>query len=107
MVQMVATWNYQKAIQDLYAVREPLMAEQYETTFAIQNAAAKMINNGDKEGAIDLLTSYSTAQANMWLNTWKDLQNDLITKYMHTNTNMKVSTPTAWWTENVKNKGLK
>ena len=81
--------------------------QQYLALSLIQNAAAKMINNGDKEGAIDLLTSYSTAQANMWLNTWKDLQNDLITKYMHTNTNMKVSTPTAWWTENVKNKGLK
>lgn len=107
MVQQVATWNYQSAIQDIYAVREPLMAEQYAVTAAMQDAAAKMIKNGDKEGAIDLLTAYSTNQANMWLNTWKELEEDLITKYMHTNTNMKVSKPTAWWTENVVNKGLK
>ena len=58
------------------------MLDQYDITFAIQNQAAKMIKNGQKEAALELLTTYSNQQANMWFETYDDLAKTLISNYM-------------------------
>ena len=107
LVQQATTANYQSAIKDLHSFRDPKMATQYTVTSAIQNEAAKMVKEGDKEGAVALLTQYSCQQANWWQNAWKDLGDQLISKYMHGNTNMKTSKPTEWWQKNVVEAGLK
>ncbi len=101
LVQQTATINYQDAIQRIHEVRDPKMTTQYDVTFAIQNQAAKMIKNGNKEGAVDLITSYASQQAVDWQNTWIDLSNELISTYMHTNKDMRGATVTDWWQQNV------
>ncbi len=106
LVQQAATANYQSAISRLHEFRDPIMEKQYAVTFAVQNQAAKMIKNGQKEEAIDLLTTYSSQQAVKWHEDWKDLGDELISTYMHGNKNMRTAAPTQWWQENVVNKGL-
>ena len=82
LVQQLARINYTAAIEDVKAARDDKMTDQFDVTFAIQNKAAKMIKNGDKEGAIELLTDYSTQQANMWFDTYSDLAKTLLSNYM-------------------------
>ena len=92
--------NYADAIQVINAVREPLMDEQYEITFALQNTAAKLIAEGQKEAAIQLLTDYSYQQAEMWNELYADLTTQLLARYATGRTLFKTSaTPngTAWW----------
>ena len=72
----------ESTIEDVKAARDEKMTDQFDVTFAIQNQAAKMIKNGDKEGAIELLTDYSTQQANMWFDTYSDLAKTLLSNYM-------------------------
>lgn len=107
LVQQAATANYQDAIKRIHEVRDAEMSKQYAVTFAVQNQAAKMIKNGQKDEAIELLTTYSSQQANKWFSNWKDLGAELISTYMHGNKNMKTAAPTQWWQENVVNAGLK
>ncbi len=83
------------------------METQYSVTSAIQEQAAKLIENGDKEEAISLLTSYSNQQAKWWHEAWKGLGDELISKYMHGNIDMRTSQPTEWWQKNVVEAGLK
>ena len=45
-LQVASMINYADAIQVINSVREPLMDEQYEITFALQNTAAKLIAEG-------------------------------------------------------------
>ena len=99
-LQQVATINYADAIQQIKAVRDPLMNDQYEMTFAVQNQAAKMIKNGMREEAIDLLTTYSDQQANMWFDLYKDLQVQLLARYATNRVLFRnAATPDAdWWT---------
>ena len=82
LVQEAATINYADAIKVIKSIRDPLMADQYDTTFAVQNQAAKMIKNGQKDAAVALLTTFANAQAKMWAGEWKELTGELITKYM-------------------------
>ena len=97
LVQQTATINYQDAIQTIHEARDQRMADQYVATKAIQQAAAEMVENGESELAVDLLTAYSTAQANTWHDLWKDLSDELISTYMHGNKNMSTPDTPAWW----------
>lgn len=106
-VQTKTQLNFMNAIKDVRAVRDPLIAEQYDTTFAIQNAAAKMIAEGDKEGAVELLTSYSANQAKMWHELYKDLAVDLESKYWNERVGMRTGGVTEWWQKNVIDAGIK
>ncbi len=110
-VQIMASQNYMNAIEDIRALRDPLMAAQYETTFIMQNIAAKMIREGNTEGAVALLTAYANQTATSWFNTWKDLSRVLEAKYLFGNINQdgsnnRVPQASAWWKENVTGKGL-
>lgn len=99
LVQTAATLNYADAIQVIKSVRDPLMAEQYEITSAIQNQAAKLIKEGKRDLAIDLLTNYANGQAEMWFDLYGELSEQLVARYVVGRVNM--STPTIlhedWW----------
>ncbi len=82
LVQQLSRINYRSAIEDIKAARDDKMAVQYDMTFALQNQVAKMIKNGQKGDAVDLLTNFANQQANMWQKTYKDLTGTLITRYM-------------------------
>lgn len=99
LVQEAATINYADAIQVIRGIRDPLMEEQYIVTAAIQNQAAKMINDGDKEGAIELLTTYSDNQANMWFDIYGELSTQLLARYAVGRVGMVKATSAddAWW----------
>ena len=97
LVQQTATINYQDAIQTIHAERDGKMAAQYVSTKAIQQAAARLVEEGKEDLAIDLLTTYSCAQAESWHEEWKDLADQLISTYMHGNRNMKSPSVPEWW----------
>ena len=73
------------------------MAAQYVSTKAIQQAAARLVEEGKEDLAIDLLTTYSCAQAESWHEEWKDLADQLISTYMHGNRNMRSPSVPEWW----------
>ena len=101
LVQTAATLNYADAIEVIKSVRDPLMDAQYEATFAIQNQAAKMIKNGQRDEAIKLLTTYANYQAEMWFDLYGDLSTELLARYVVGRVNMK-SSPALhadWWKE--------
>ena len=97
LVQQLSRINYKMAREDIHAKRDELMARQYNITFAIQNQAEKMINNGQKEAAVNLLTNFANSQARMWKGEWDELTGELITKYMLGAVNM--NTRTAQYTD--------
>lgn len=82
LVQSATAVNYADSLNVIKSVRDPLMEKQYDMTFAIQNTAAKMIKNGNKKGAIALLTSYANSQANMWFDTYADLTDTLLYRHV-------------------------
>ena len=72
-------------------------------TFAVQNQATKMIKNGQRDAAIDLLTSYADQQANMWFDLYKDLQVQLLARYATNRVLFKnAATPDKEWWDSVK-----
>jgi hypothetical protein len=63
--------------------------------------AAKLINNGQKDAAVELLTNYANSQARMWKGEWDELTGELIAKYMLGAVNMNTRTAqyTDFWKE--------
>lgn len=98
-VQTAAMLNCDDALQVISAVREPLMTEQFETTFAIQNVAANMVNNGNRDAAIALLTTYQNGQFNMWFDLYADLAHELLARYANGRINFQAvkATNPEWW----------
>lgn len=96
-VQQLSTINFRDAIQRIREVRDPKMDEQYKFTAIVQDMAAKMIRKGDREGALDLLTWYSSQQAAMWRECYIDLGDELLSTYMHGNKNMGSADATDAW----------
>jgi dipeptidase len=98
-VQQIARINYQSAVQDIHAFRQPRMDAQYKIVDEIQNTAANLINQGKRAEAIDLLTSYAYTNAEMWHTDWLALGDQLLGTYMWGNKKMKTQTPNKWWSE--------
>lgn len=99
LVQTASMINYADAIQVIKSIRDPLMATQYQVTAAVQNQAAKMVKNGNTEGAIDLLTTYANGQAQMWFDIYGDLSTQLVARYAVGRVAMKSATipDKTWW----------
>lgn len=91
LVQTAATLNYADAIQVIKSVRDPLMADQYVITAEVQNQAAKMIKNGERDAAIELLTNYANGQAEMWFDLYGDLSEQLLARYVVGRVNMQAA----------------
>ena len=98
LVQQLTRINYQAAIEDVKAVRDPKMASQYIMTQNVQEIAASLINLGMKDQAIDMLTNYSLQQSKMWFDTYSKLADELIGTYIN-GKNFKGSSSnyTEWW----------
>ncbi len=102
-VQQTATQNYERAIQEIYAARDPRMAEQYETVASMQNAAAALVEAGDSKGAIELLTNYAYNTAVDWHNYWLEFGDELYGTYMFNRVDMKSAPWPDWWKEIMNN----
>lgn len=98
-VQQVARINYQSAIKDIEAFRDPIMAEQYEVVDELQTVAARLVRQGKTDEAKNLLTSYASATAQKWHDDWLTLGDQLLGRYMWGNKNMR----TQSYNDNYKN----
>lgn len=98
-VQQVARINYQSAIKEIHAFRQPRMDAQYKLVEELQNAAANLVKSGNKDAAVRLLTSYACANAETWHREWLALGDDLLGTYMWGNKDMKIQMPSSWWSD--------
>ncbi len=98
VVQQLTTINYQSAIQDVKAVRDPKQDSLYVQTAAAQEIAASIIEVGREDLAVNYLTTFMNNAANDWFNTYSALGDKLTQKYMLGNVNMKVPSRPDWWT---------
>ena len=98
-VQQTARINYESAIEDVRAVRDPKLESVYEQTAVIQEVAGEMIENGQRDEAVAMLTAFANSTANDWHKTYIDLDAYLRSKYMFGCTDMKVQTDPQWWTD--------
>jgi len=96
-VQQTATTNYDSAIQEIYAARDPKMADQYVTVAATQSAAAELSKAGNSEAAVKLLTDYAYNNAIDWHNYWLAFGDELYGTYMHNRIDMKQAKYPDWW----------
>lgn len=102
-VQTTATTNYDSAIEEIYAARDPKMAEQYETVANMQDAAAALIEAGNRDAAVELLTNYAYNNAIEWHNYWLDFGDELYGTYMFNRIDMQKSPYPQWWSDILNN----
>ncbi len=96
-VQQVARINYQNAIKDIAAFRDPIMEKQYETVNDIQEAAAALVEQGNSEAARALITAYAYSTAEKWHEDWLELGDQLLGRYMWGHMNMRAQPYSDWW----------
>lgn len=100
LVQQLSRINYQAAIEDIRAVRDPKMESQYAQTAAVQEIAASLIELGQKDAAISMLTNFANQQSKMWFNTYEDLADQLIGTYINgKNSKGPSDNYTQWWND--------
>ena len=96
-VQQTASQNYQSAIQEIYAARDPKMAEQYKTVADIQAAATALIEAGNTDAAVEMITNYAYNNAIDWHNYWLEFGDELYGTYMFNRIDMKGAEYPQWW----------
>ena len=96
-LQQTARINFNDAIKEVRAVRDPKMAQYYKETAIMQEAAAEMIEAGMTTQAVNLLTTYQNNVANDWHETYKALTDKLTCKYMNDLVSFKVPSNSQWW----------
>ena len=102
-VQTTATTNYDSAIEEIYAARDPKMAEQYETVVAMQEAAAALVAAGKNDAAVELLTNYAYNNAIDWHNYWLEFGDELYGTYMFNRIDMNKAPYPQWWSDILNN----
>lgn len=98
-VQQTASQNYDSAIEDIHAARDPKLAEQYQTTADVQAAAAALAEAGNSEAAIELITSYACNNAQDWYDSWLEMGDELYAKYMFDRVDMNEAKYPQWWSD--------
>ena len=106
-VQQVATINYNYAIEAIKAVRDGRMDAQYEYVALLQEQAAAMIESGNTEAAVKLLTDYACANAEEWYDLWLDLGDQLMSDLMWGYVDYSRPEISAWYNNMIENGGLK
>lgn len=99
-VQQTATQNYESAIKEIHAARDDRMAAQYETVEQIQAAAAALIDAGNRDAAVELLTEYAYNNAVEWHDYWQEFGDELYGTYLFNRVDMKKTPYPEWW-ENI------
>ncbi|MBQ7645175.1 MAG: C69 family dipeptidase [Spirochaetales bacterium] len=96
-VQQMSQINYQSAIKDIEAVRNPIQDQLYISTAAAQEVAASLVEAGRADLAKSYITSFMANAANVWFDTYEDLGNKLVGKYMNGTVNFSVpARPQEW-----------
>jgi dipeptidase len=98
-VQQTARINYQSAVKEIHAFRNPRMAEMYTIADGIQNTAASLIAKGKKSEAISLLSSFGYTTAVKWHDDWLKFGDELYGTYMWGYKDMKGQAPKGWWAD--------
>ena len=98
-VQQTARINYETAIEIVKAARDPRLADIYEQTAMIQEVAGKMIEEGNKDAAVAMLTAFANSTATEWHELYKSLDSELRSELMFGCVDMKVQTDPQWWTD--------
>ncbi|MEG2951055.1 MAG: C69 family dipeptidase [Clostridia bacterium] len=96
-VQQTATQNYRSAIKEIHEARDGRMATQYLVAEQMQNAAAALIEAGQKDAAVELLTSYAYNNAQEWHDYWLEFGDELYGTYMFNRVDMKQAPYPDWW----------
>jgi len=102
-VQQTATQNYDSAIEEIYAARDPKMAEQYKTVADIQAAATALVEAGNSDAAIELITNYAYDNAIDWHNYWLEFGDELYGTYMFNRIDMNEAEYPQWWADILAN----
>lgn len=96
-MQQTASQNYQHAIETIHAARDPRMAAQYEEVEKMQSAVAALVEAGQSDTAVELLTDYAYKNAEDWYAYWLDLGDQLYSTYMFDRVNMNDADYPDWW----------
>ncbi|MBO4409211.1 MAG: C69 family dipeptidase, partial [Spirochaetales bacterium] len=96
-VQQMSQINYQSAIKDIKAVRDPIQDKLYVQTATAQEVAASLIEAGRTDLARSYLTGFMANAANEWFDTYEALGNKLVGKYMNGTVNFSVPSRPQWW----------
>jgi len=98
-VQRLQTLSWKNVLSDIVEFRDPIMTAQYVETEEIQNQAA-LIYKENPDEAINLISNYAYSRANQWFNSWKELGNELFSKYWYIYGTNASNLP-EWWLEGI------
>ncbi len=81
LVSNLTYLRYDSMIKDVVKVQEQQERKFFKMVPAIDAAAVSLINNGDKQSAIDLVTEFSVNAGDNTVKIWKELWQYLLIKY--------------------------
>ena len=76
---------YNRVIGDIQKTQNELETEYQNRVKDIDNHAAKLVYEGKEQDAIEFMTNFCTKSAAKTVNTWKELDNYLLVKYLDSN----------------------
>jgi dipeptidase len=102
-VQQICEINYQYGIKLLHANRQEKMDLQYAVVDNLQEVAAQLIEAGNEEAALKMISDYAYYNAVDWHDRWLAFGDQLLATFMWGR--IKFSTPrqSAWWSDIMKN----
>ncbi|MEG2623131.1 MAG: C69 family dipeptidase [Clostridia bacterium] len=106
-VQQTATINYDYAIKAINASRQERMGAQYDYVALLQEQAGAMIQGGNTDAAVKLLTDYACANAQSWYDLWLDLGDELLGDLMWGYVGYSRPEMSEWYHGMVENAGQK
>lgn len=80
VLQEACVSNFKEAYKIVSESRDPLLESQYLNTEVVQNLASRLIESGQKDIALTLLTNYSLNQHKMWFDLYSKLPIMLLSK---------------------------
>jgi len=89
-VSNFAYLRYDSMSKDIRRVQKPLEEQYAKEIMAVDEAAVALINNNEKQAALDFITTYSNQTAVSTVQKWKELGQFLLIKYMDGNIKKEV-----------------
>lgn len=100
-VQEIASLRYQDARTEIHKARDAKLVPLYTMTKMVQDKAAEMFKDGQKDAAIDLITDFAYSNAVDWHQRWLALGDRLLSKYALGYTDVKTTPYPDWWNDAV------